>query len=743
MDPIDTPLRNFDEPTMDPASGGNAGFSGQFTDYVIYGVYNGNFSRGPQDPTQNITPYDPTDPDFNNGSNFMPNWRFIQSSNTNITASQVRDVNSPSGSNFRCTIVAGAANDAAFVEQIVDIGGARSRWFGYFGYASFLNVASTSNLFQVFLEATYLSVDGLPLVVAQGSVAITVGSVLSGLQVPAPPGQARFLRLRLGVQRDSAPTSATATVDFTDVHMDRAYVRLIAADTVSPVWGPGQIFQQNAVMTLIPGDAGAGGAGRVTIDGDTGNIFLEGGHVGTITAFNDGGGVELTNGVLAKAFLTAKGNLIGASASASPALITVGANGTILTADSTQAAGVKWATPAAPSGTAGGVLSGTYPNPGFAASPTFTGTVTIPTPPSNPTDAASKGYVDGVASGLAVKASAKLATAAALPTNTYLAGAITITATGTLTVDGVVTALGDRILVKNEVTQANNGLYSVTTAGAVGVAAVLTRTTDMNTGAEVPGAFAFVEVGTANAGAGFVVAGAGPYTIGTTAIVWTQFSGAGEITVDSSLGKTGNQLQRAALTGVVTASAGSNATAFGSSTGSGAVVLATSPTLVTPALGTPSSGVGTNLTGTAAGLTAGAVTGTPTAFTPTLAFATPGTSSWTYSVQSGTYVQLGNCVMFSLRVRATVAVGTASGNFVVGGLPVTVSSSADAPGNASCVMTGYTKANFTEIMFVCQSGTTTALINASGSGQTIANLALADINTGGTIEVRAGGSYYV
>jgi hypothetical protein len=175
------------------------------------------------------------------------------------------------------------------------------------------------------------------------------------------------------------------------------------------------------------------------------------------------------------------------------------------------------------------------------ASPTFTGTVTVPTT-VNATDAAQKAYVDGVAQGLSVKPSVQEATAAALPTNTYLAGVITVTATGTLTVDGILTALGDRVLVKNEATQAHNGIYTVTTAGAVSVQAVLTRAVDMNTGTQVPGAFAFVEQGTANAGAGFVVAGEGPYTIGTTAIVWTQFSGAGEVTAGTGLTKTGNTL---------------------------------------------------------------------------------------------------------------------------------------------------------------------------------------------------------
>jgi len=193
------------------------------------------------------------------------------------------------------------------------------------------------------------------------------------------------------------------------------------------------------------------------------------------------------------------------------------------------------------------------------ASPTFTGTVTVPTP-SGATDASTKGYVDSVAQGLSAKGSVLLATAAALPTNTYLANVITITATGTLTVDGTVTSLNDRILVKDEVSQLKNGVYTVTTAGAVGVAAILARSSDMDVAAEFPGAFVFVESGTVNAAAGFVCTNSTPPTVGTTAITFTQFSGAGEITVGSGLTKSGNTLDRNALTGDVAASAGSNTT---------------------------------------------------------------------------------------------------------------------------------------------------------------------------------------
>lgn len=159
-----------------------------------------------------------------------------------------------------------------------------------------------------------------------------------------------------------------------------------------------------------------------------------------------------------------------------------------------------------------------------------------------PTQNAVKSYVDAVAQGLSVKGSVKLATATALPTNTYLTGVITVTATGTLTIDGTLVALNDRILVKDEASQLKNGVYTCTTAGAVGVAAILTRSSDMDASAEFPGAFVFVESGTVNAAAGFVCTNSSNPTVGTTAITFTQFSGAGEITAGTGISKTANTL---------------------------------------------------------------------------------------------------------------------------------------------------------------------------------------------------------
>jgi hypothetical protein len=144
--------------------------------------------------------------------------------------------------------------------------------------------------------------------------------------------------------------------------------------------------------------------------------------------------------------------------------------------------------------------------------------------PTVATDAATKNYVDNVAQGLAPKASVRvLATA-------------NITLSGTQTVDGVALSAGDTVLCIAQTTGSQNGSYTVA-AGA------WTRTPDFaDPNDAVRSPYWFVAEGTANASSGWVMTTPLPYTIGTTALAFTQFTGAGEIIAGNGLQKAGNTL---------------------------------------------------------------------------------------------------------------------------------------------------------------------------------------------------------
>ena len=161
---------------------------------------------------------------------------------------------------------------------------------------------------------------------------------------------------------------------------------------------------------------------------------------------------------------------------------------------------------------------------------------------------ANKAYVDQVAQGLDTKPSCRLATTADLSV-TYNNGTLgvgaTLTATsnGALSVDSVTPSVADRILVKDQTTAAENGIYVVTTIGDGSTAFVLTRATPEDQPAELTGgSFVFVEEGTIGSNNGYTFTHTGAPTFGTTALDVSQFSGAGQITAGAALSKDGNTI---------------------------------------------------------------------------------------------------------------------------------------------------------------------------------------------------------
>jgi hypothetical protein len=166
--------------------------------------------------------------------------------------------------------------------------------------------------------------------------------------------------------------------------------------------------------------------------------------------------------------------------------------------------------------------------------------------PTDAAHAATKGYVDAARQGLDVKQSVRAATTAAVNLTSELEAGDTIDTTVTL-------VAGDRVLVKNQGTASQNGIYVVQSSGAA------VRATDANgtadTGTVSGGTFTFVEEGTANADSGWVVSSNGAISVGTDAMNWVQFSGAGAVVAGDGLTKDGATINAVGTTDRISVSA--------------------------------------------------------------------------------------------------------------------------------------------------------------------------------------------
>lgn len=198
----------------------------------------------------------------------------------------------------------------------------------------------------------------------------------------------------------------------------------------------------------------------------------------------------------------------------------------------------------------GNTISTTDANGNLILSPNGTGVVNVPSGYKDRTQfgtnsLVTKEYVDALKQALDIKDSVKVATTADLGA-TYNNGAGTLTNAGAnaaISIDTISLSAGDRVLVKDQSTPAENGIYTVTTVGDGSTPWVLTRAEDANIAAEITGGvFTFVEDGSSNADNGYVFTHNGAPTLGTTALTVSQFSGAGQIIAGDALSKTGNTL---------------------------------------------------------------------------------------------------------------------------------------------------------------------------------------------------------
>ena len=220
------------------------------------------------------------------------------------------------------------------------------------------------------------------------------------------------------------------------------------------------------------------------------------------------------------------------------------------------------------------------------------------------------------------------------------ASTFTITATGTLTIDGYLTVLGDRILLKNQSTALQNGIYAITTAGAVGVSAVLTRDNDSDTINKIAGKPVSVGLGTTNGGTQWVNANKTTDTLGTTSIVYNQ------------------SLNSASTTSSLT-SFGTNATL---TTPTINVINATSATSTSAALfsNITTGTIAISANSSSAAATLNILTGATTSGTKTINIGTNGTTT------STTTINIGTTTGTTPTITLNGTVNTASGSFKVG-----------------------------------------------------------------------------
>jgi len=186
----------------------------------------------------------------------------------------------------------------------------------------------------------------------------------------------------------------------------------------------------------------------------------------------------------------------------------------------------------------GNTISSTDSDGDITLSPNGTGTVKVPSgyddrSGQNALTLVTKGYVDAVKQALDIKASVHVASTANV---SLTAGSSGLEAGDTI--DGVTLVAGDRVLLKNQTTASENGIYVAVASGGTPA-----RSDDANASVDVTsGMFVWVEEGTANADQGYVLTTNNVITLNTTNLTFTQFSGAGQITAGNGLTKSGNTI---------------------------------------------------------------------------------------------------------------------------------------------------------------------------------------------------------
>lgn len=488
--------------------------------------------------------------------------------------------------------------------------------------------------------------------------------------------------------------------------------------------------QATALLNVFGADSGAGGVkGLVpaTVAGDSTKYLRGDGTWATVSA---GGGGTVTSVTSANSDATV------ATTTSTP-VITIVSAPKLTTARTI--AGVSFdgtaniAIPA--SGLSNGVTgSGAVV---LAGSPTLTtavlgsSTATTQAPGDNSTKVATTAYVDSAILQTPAKEAVKYSSIAALPSIVYANGSSGVGATLTgvalaaISLDSSSPSVGDRVLIKNQASTFQNGIYTVTATGSGIAVFVLTRAIDFDQATDIKtGASVYVTSGSTLAGTTWDVNSADSPVMGTDAITFAQTAGPGSITSGNGITVTGSSV---AIDTSVTVDKNTAQTLTNKTL--------TAPVMTAPVLGTPASGVATNLTGTAASLTAGLATALANARTiGGVSF--DGTANITVSTATGGFtVSGGNLALGTNSI-------TMSGSIGVTGTRVTKLWAADIESTnmptvgGTAILTSLTAPQFTTIELGAASDTTLSRVSAgliAVEGKTLVDVSTAQTLTTKTL----------
>lgn len=364
-------------------------------------------------------------------------------------------------------------------------------------------------------------------------------------------------------------------------------------------------------------------------------------------------------------------------------------------------------------------------------------TGTITTAPTSNTDIVNKQYADAIASGIHFHEAVELATTAALPANTYNNGTsgvgatLTANANGALSVDSTLTVVNNRVLVKNEVTQANNGVYVVTQVGSAGTPYILTRAADFDTaGSGVDqideGDFFLVTGGTANANTAWVQQTPPPIVVGTTALVFQQFAAPITYTAGTGLNESPAFTFNIANTTV-------SANTYGSASS-------------VPVFAVNAQGQLTSVTNTAIAINGSAVTGAISGQAGSVANALTLGTYLTGTSYNGSAAVTATVDATSANTASKVVARDSSGDFSAGTITATLSGAATSATTATNLAGGsanqipYQTAAGTTSFATAASGTNTVL-NFTGSGFSWVNGTISGVALGSNLNALTLGTY--